>query len=544
MKSDYVNSELIKLKTTLINYLLILIAALGLPSLIAAFISLKTVGKFPLYSSIGYGLIILMLVFYKKVPVIVKTIVILSITYFLGTKALIDQGLVSDGLFYYIMIGVISSVFFGTIYGMILMFISLFTTCLIAYFYYSGILVYGFDVVKYINSPSSWLSYIMIVFLFTSVVIILSGKINSYLLGIINSLSVRTINLDTANQKLADEIANRKTFEVSLKNTAKTFKNIFNSINDAIVIFDEENNIIEANHAFYEFTGYKKEQISILNLSDLFEEYEKIKSSIFNNNTDYFSFYRNEVNLKAQSGENSIPVEITLLPFPDEISGNKLIILRDITKDKESERQILHAIVQAEEKERTRVSQDLHDSLGPLLSAIKLYSNSIVDAINAPKRIEIHSKITELMDEAVKTVKEISNNLSSHVLKSFGLYEAIDSFAEKIQSTYPIKIISEFDKEIKTSDALQITLYRVLVELINNTLKYAYATEIKIKMILSNDKLIFTYKDNGIGFDVEQVIKDGKGMGLYNMHSRIKSLGGTISVHSKPENGVYVEIQI
>ncbi len=544
VKNEYVKSELIKLKTTLINSLLIVVAVLGLPSLIASIISLKSAGTFPVFSLIGYFVIIVLVIFSKKTSLHIKSGVFIGIGFILGTKALINQGIISDGLLYYLILGVISSILLGTVYGIIVTFISLFSACIIAFLYHNGTLGYTFNIRPYAESTSTWLSFILVTFLFSSIAIILSSRINSYLFGIFESMSARSNNLKEANQKLAEEIEQRITFEISLKNTAKTFKNIFNSINDAIVIFDEENNIVEANNAFYEFTGYEKDLKRPFNLGDLLEDYDKIKTSVFEGAKDIFSFYKNEVRLKTRRDQNSIPVEITLIPFPGEQSETKLIILRDITKSKESERQVLNAIIQAEEKERTRVSQDLHDSLGPLLSAIKLYSNSIVTANDAPKRNEIHSKITELMDEAIKTVKEISNNLSSHVLKSFGLFEAIDSFAEKIQATYPIKIITMFDQEIKTSEMLQISLYRVLVELINNTLKYAYASQIKIKIGMKDEKLMIVYQDNGKGFDVEQAILEGKGMGLYNMHSRIKSLGGTVMVKSKSDKGIRVEIQI
>ena len=148
------------------------------------------------------------------------------------------------------------------------------------------------------------------------------------------------------------------------------------------------------------------------------------------------------------------------------------------------------------------------------------------------------------MDEAVKTVKEISNNLSSHILKNFGFLDAINSFAEKIELNYPIKIIREFKEDLKINETIQITLYRVLVELINNTLKYSYASEIKIKQHLVKGKISIIYQDYGQGFDVEREIGRGKGMGLYNIHSRIKSLGGTISMKSKEGKGILVEILI
>ncbi len=205
---------------------------------------------------------------------------------------------------------------------------------------------------------------------------------------------------------------------------------------------------------------------------------------------------------------------------------------------------VLNAIIQTEEKERTRIAQDLHDSLGPLLSAVKLYSNSIIEADDIRKRKDIYNKINNLMSEATDTVKKLSNNLSSHLLKNFGLKEAIKSFSETIEATFPIKIITEISPDFRAKGEIQMTLYRVLVELINNTLKYAEAKKIRIRIKIIDNRLELTYSDDGIGFEEEKVLKEKKGMGLYNIHSRIKSLGGSINIQSKPGHGTNVKIII
>jgi PAS domain S-box-containing protein len=534
-------SELLNLKNRLVNSLLVILVVLGFPTLI---ISGKQAGHFPVFSTIGYTIIVLIWAFRKHILFQIKAGILLFIGYLIGTLVLMSEGIVSDGLLYYLMVSVIASIMLGTVQGLSVMSLSILTGCIIAFSYYKGWLKYDFDTVSYINSSKVWLAFILITLLCTSGIIILSDRLHAYLYRIIKNLTAKTQNLDEAKQKLEQEVEYRKSIESSLEYSARNFQNIFNSINDAIIIFDAENKIIEANQAFYNFTGYNRNQVSGLKIQDLFDDYESIQASIFNKDINLFSPFRNEAGLKTKNRPNPILVETTLIAFPDTKSGSKLIILRDITENRELERITLNAIIQAEEKERTRVSQDLHDSLGPLLSAIKLYSNSIVNADDGKKRKEIHAKITELMDEAVKTVKEISNNLSSHILKNFGFHEAINSFSEKIELNYPIKIIREFKEDLAINETIQITLYRVLVELINNTLKYAYASEIKIKIYSVKGKISIIYEDNGHGFDVEREIGRGRGMGLYNIHSRIKSLGGTILMKSKEGKGIFVEILI
>ncbi|MBN2214622.1 MAG: PAS domain S-box protein [Bacteroidales bacterium] len=536
--------ELLNLRNRLVNGLLVILVAIGLPTLIMAIVSAKYTGNFPVLSTIGYSLIVLVWSLRKYIPFYIKTGVLLLIGYLIGTLALVSEGIISDGLLYYVTISVISAILLNTVHGVAIMLLSMLTAGIIAFSYQKGWIEYDFDTVSYINSPEIWMAYILITLLFTSGIIILSDRLNIYLYRTIKNLTANTQSLNEANKKLEQEVEYRKSVESSLENSARTFQNIFNSINDAIIIFDAKNNITEANQAFYDFTGYNREEVSGLKMQDLFDNYERIQAPVSRDDINLFSPYRNETSLKTKNRSHPILVETALIPFSDLKSRSKLIILRDITETRELERITLNAIIQAEEKERTRVSQDLHDSLGPLLSAIKLYSNSIVNADDGNKRKEIHTKITELMDEAVKTVKEISNNLSSHVLKNFGFLEAIHSFTEKIELNHPIKIVRDFEEDLKISETIQIILYRVLVELINNTLKYAYASEIKIKLRSVKGKILIVYKDNGHGFDVERAIGSGKGLGLYNIHSRIKSLGGTISMKSKEGKGILVEIQV
>jgi len=538
------DTELSDLKNSLVNNLLVVLAVIGLPSLIISILSLRNTGNFPYFSTAGYIIIIQILIFRTKIPFRIKAGVLLLIGYTIGTLALRSEGIISDGLLYFITISIIAALILGTLQGVVILLICAFTAALIAFLFNNGRLEYDFDTVAYVNSLTIWLAFILITLLFTSGIIILSDRLNAYLYKIIKNLSAKTQSLNETNQKLEQEVDYRKNIETSLENSARTFQNIFNCITDAIIIFDADGSIIEVNQAFYDFTGYSRELVSSLKIQDLFDDYERIQASVSDGDVNLFSPFRNQASLKTRNKPNPILVEITLIPFPDDKSGSKLFILRDITENMEVERITLNAIIQAEEKERTRVSQDLHDSIGPLLSAIKLYSNSIVNADEGIKRKEIHSKITELMDEAVKTVKEISNNLSSHILKNFGLLDALNSFAEKIEMNYPVKIIREFKKDIQPNDTIQIALYRVMVELINNTLKYAYASEIRIKLGMVKGKISINYQDNGNGFNVEREIAGGKGMGLYNIHSRIKSLGGTIAMKSKLGKGVRVEILI
>jgi signal transduction histidine kinase len=210
----------------------------------------------------------------------------------------------------------------------------------------------------------------------------------------------------------------------------------------------------------------------------------------------------------------------------------------------DSEKRVLNAIIQTEEKERRRLAKDLHDGLGPLLSTVKMAVSSLAQIENDAKSKEIIENSDLVITEAIRSLKEISNNLSPHVLDNFGLASAIKSFSGKISSTKAIKI--SFNSNMQ-DDRLEynteVVLYRVVCELINNTIKHAKAKNIEIGLTRHNKILTMVYKDDGQGFDVKAVLYGHtEGMGYENILSRIKSIKGIINVESDNEKGIKVLI--
>ena len=539
-----VQEKLHVLKDTLVNSVLIAVAVIGLPGLVISIFASKFSGNFPFISTGAYLIIVLLLIFSKKLLLPLKIWPILIFGFTIGTSSLISEGLLGDGFLYYIIISIISSMLLGYSAGILTMLSCLVSAFIIALGFHYGKFEINFNIADFHTSVSVWASYILVVMLFTSLILVLSQRINSYLLNVIRDLVKQTNNLDTAKKNLELEIQRSSQIESSLNKSEKKFQNIFNNIHEGIIIFTADDLLIDGNKAFFNLTGFDQTIFKKYKLSDIFVDFENIKPLILGKASNQLFIYDNEILLKTSTPKITVPVEITAKPFYDQVPDLYIAVFRDIRLKKEAEKQILNAIIQTEEKERTRVSQDLHDLLGPLLSAAKLYSTSIPNAAEINKRTDISNKIIELMNEAIKTVKEISNNLSSHVLKSFGLYEAVETFSEKIKATHPIRIVTEFNPEIQLSETIQITLYRVIVELINNTLKYALATKIRISADIVNEKIILTYEDDGKGFDAEKEIKEKRGMGLFNIHSRIKSLGGTITIQSENEKGISVTITL
>lgn len=214
---------------------------------------------------------------------------------------------------------------------------------------------------------------------------------------------------------------------------------------------------------------------------------------------------------------------------------------------REAEKRILNAIIQTEEKERKRFAKDLHDGLGPLLSTVKMSVSTLKLMDSDASRKEIIENTAYVVDESIKSIKEISNNLSPHILNNFGLASAIKDFTNKIDSKV-IQIAFESNAfQRRFDENVEVVLYRVICELINNTMKHASAKNIDINLTFQHKTILLSYSDDGRGFDVSEVMGENPsstGMGYSNMVSRINSIKGKMDVESSLETGTKVLIRV
>lgn len=212
----------------------------------------------------------------------------------------------------------------------------------------------------------------------------------------------------------------------------------------------------------------------------------------------------------------------------------------------QSEKRVLNAIILTEETERKRLAKDLHDGLGPLLSSVKMSVSALSSEKNENTRKSILDNAIYSVNESINSLKEISNNLSPHILDNFGLVSAIRSFASKIEQTGKIKIGFRTNlKDQRFESNVEVILYRAVCELINNTIKHAKATKILIDLDLENQQLTVLYQDDGVGFNLEETLLSNKGgMGLHNIRSRISSINGDFSIESLPGEGIIGTIRI
>jgi signal transduction histidine kinase len=209
-----------------------------------------------------------------------------------------------------------------------------------------------------------------------------------------------------------------------------------------------------------------------------------------------------------------------------------------------AEKRVLNAVIRTEEKERTRFAKDMHDGIGPLISTIKLYVNELLsDDITVKEKEESVDYINNLLDDAVSGLRTISNNLTPRVIYEYGLYSAINEFCNSINKTHKLNIKFIAPRKLDLGNHIEINLYRIVNELVNNTLKHADATDAEISITQENSNIRFEYYDNGKGFDYSKYVESKhKGDGINNILTRVQSLDGEINIETSEGKGMSVVI--
>jgi signal transduction histidine kinase len=204
---------------------------------------------------------------------------------------------------------------------------------------------------------------------------------------------------------------------------------------------------------------------------------------------------------------------------------------------KEQEMKSVNSFISGQEKERARIASDLHDRLGSLLSTVKLHFSSIEPYFeNEPELSENFSYAISLLDQSVTEVRSVSHNLAKEILTEFGLVGAIENLRDSINSASILKFVFvNTGFNLRLSYEIEIEIYRIIQELVTNVIKHANATELVIQFVADEETLSITVEDDGVGFDIDKVKKDG--LGLHNIFNRTATIKGKYAIDSAPGAG-------
>ena len=361
------------------------------------------------------------------------------------------------------------------------------------------------------------------------------------------------VELKKAKEKIQCELAQRKKVEEDLKNNLQFLEILVDTIPNPIYFKDKSGCYKGCNNTFAKTVfGVQKNEIigkKVFDFQDILTpelaklHYEKDMELLKTEKTQHF-----EEKVKCYNGviRDFVFNKAVYLDTQKNVQG-LVGVMTDITERKQLQSKILSTIIETEDKERNRFAKDLHDGLGALLSSINIYMNLIEQGkISVDELPVIVDTIKSLLNEAVTSSKEIANNIRPNMLNNFGLVASVNAFCEKLNTLGTIKVLfNSKNFSYKLEQNMEVMLWRIINELINNSLKHSSANRINIKLANSQNNLKLAYSDNGIGFDVQKALNtQSDSKGLQNIISRVNSINGKVKITSRPGNGVLVKIVV
>jgi signal transduction histidine kinase len=248
----------------------------------------------------------------------------------------------------------------------------------------------------------------------------------------------------------------------------------------------------------------------------------------------------------ALIGSGAILLIITLLSYRN-YRQKQILQQRRIT-ELETEKQLLaaEAVLKGEEQERTRLAKDLHDGLGGMLSGIKYSFQTMKgNLIMSPENHQAFERSMDMLDSSIKEMRRVAHNMMPEALVKFGLDTALKDFCNDISQSGALKVnYQSIGLETAVIDqTTAITLYRIVQELLNNTMKHAAARNVIVQVGKTDNVLSVTVEDDGKGFDTS-ILKQSNGMGWSNIQNRVEFLKGKLDVNSQKEKGTSVLIEL
>lgn len=211
----------------------------------------------------------------------------------------------------------------------------------------------------------------------------------------------------------------------------------------------------------------------------------------------------------------------------------------------EQELHEIDKLLEGQEKERIKIANDLHDNLGSLLATLKLnFQNLKKQDVNNDDSDNLFNKTDELIEEAYQKVRTIAHTKNAGVIANQGLLPAVRNIARKMNIPGKLTVeVIPFGLEERLENTLEVTIFRMIQELLTNAIKHANATEISIHLTQHDDSLNIIIEDNGDGFNSKKVDKKD-GMGLANIEKKVEQMGGVFTIDSKKKRGTSILIDI
>ena len=362
--------------------------------------------------------------------------------------------------------------------------------------------------------------------------------------SVVHELSVYQIELEMQNEEL------RKS-QHQLEESRNKYTDLFEFAPLGYFILDRNGLILNCNLTGCGLLGTERSRLigkpfSVFVSSGDITTFRKYLHKIFS--SEKLEYYELLLKRKHKHDFTARLDTIVMKDEHNEFSQCRMAI-KDISKEKKADtiKPLMEAVLFGQESEREQIAAELHDSINPLLSIASLNADTLLSFHE--KKEELPTNLLEgiisLMENAMQGIKEISANLSPAVLKNFGLKKALEQLCNKVSETDQFKVSFQiFGLEDRLNGGVELALYRVAQELLNNIIKHADATEVEIQLIQHKDSVVLMISDNGIGFDAASEELKTNGFGFKNINSRMETLNGLLSIDSSKGRGTTITVEV
>jgi PAS domain S-box-containing protein len=354
---------------------------------------------------------------------------------------------------------------------------------------------------------------------------------------------------------IADDITKRKQAWDSLGESEARKQAIMQAALDSIITIDHQGRIIEVNAATEKMFGLGQAKLIGENIIELVPAafrpwFQQGLANAFAGDKGPIQGSRIEMPAIRSDG-NQFSAEITVSPIT--LAGNPMFTfyIRDITQRKHAEaelRSLPQRIIKAQEAERSRIAQELHDGINQLVASVKMRLRKVEGALPdlKPAAREILRRCDGLLVKVLEENRRIAHNLRPIELDNLGLAAACASFCQDVQARSDLRIECRLISPTRRLlPVIELHLFRIVQEAINNIVKHAKASTVKLEMRTRNGSVILKIQDDGQGFDPKATKPADKalgGLGLTNIRQRALSMDGTCDIVSQPGGGTTITV--
>lgn len=328
------------------------------------------------------------------------------------------------------------------------------------------------------------------------------------------------------------------------------YRELFENSKDAIYVHDMSGRYTSVNRAAEKLSGYTREELIGRHFSSLVApEYARQVTEQLCRKLETHGETTYEVEMITRNNER-LPVEVSSrLIFEEGLPIGVQGCVRDISERKraqEASRTYSRRLIEAQEAERRRISTELHDQVGQILTAVRMNLHALQKSCNAPEILASIQANLSVIDEAVDQVRDLSVNLRPQLLDDFGLVVAVRWYLDRQAANSGVAV--EFvSLSLKDDDrfpaALETTCFRIVQEGITNVIRHARASRISVRLERTGGDLMLIISDDGTGFDPKAVRAAGNAsatLGLRGMEERAQAAGGTLTIDSAPRLGTQI----